>query len=619
MSTALTYIENATYEFQTSGGSKYARINKDISLPATLDVSPSGAAVISSRKAFVFEFELPERLKYKKVLARLRWNFDVVKPNGFKSWVYIGLTSTYNTQASILDEVLPIDMNRIFNAIPVNVDDDNINTNLSHACYKAATYRTYDDNGNQNSFTNFTLYTGPSNKLLGQIIPACSQKPATWDVPTQYSTNQVTLNSLTLEIADDELCEDYIILTPTYPVDVNIKNTSNTIFTWDKETNVQLDLGQEKFNTPILKKGIQYKISGSSQTNEVVENGSSNYVEVEANTFGVENYLYKPILYDTYNNVITNNAEYAFRAIGQDAAPTINSVTNENIPTVAWSDTNQDAFIIRVKDQTQKIIFDSGIVAGNAQSFEIPKMLENGTYIVEVKELNTFGYFSEWGSLEFTLAPEEVDPPTNIFAFVNNQYGVEIQGIPAEDAAKTFVVRKEKDSNEVEIIGEYTGTPFIDYSTKGGVFYEYTLRNYNEGYKDGEWVPLQTKIKEIIIQDGRDLSKFIELYMTGNSNFAPDWIEEVDRTLYNCLGRKYPVKEPGEWINAERSFTAHIKEEKWPQLYDMAINAPKVYYKAKGEYFACDMQIEDAGRYIGGGRMVKFNLTRIDDKGISIL
>ena len=85
------------------------------------------------------------------------------------------------------------------------------------------------------------------------------------------------------------------------------------------------------------------------------------------------------------------------------------------------------------------------------------------------------------------------------------------------------------------------------------------------------------------------------------------------------MGRRYPVKEPGEWVNSSRTFTAYVSEEKWPQLHEMAMNAPKVFYKSPNEYFACDMSIGDEGNYVGGGRFVKLTLTRIDDEGVSIL
>ena len=611
MAEVINFDGCAIYDYSGVSGSKFTKTASQINLPITASVSPSGTDPGFVSKTLMFAFPIPAKFKYKKITVI--WDIHYSQSTSQSAnRVSPYLCPIYKTSNIFIDETTSnAGYYNISYASGPYLPDENTDTNRSHGVTPLTVSRM--QNGSYNNGVRFTVYTGPANYIIGalNIMPG-----ATYNPNATYGAETVTVSSAALSIEDNG--EEYEIIEPTYPVNVNIKSNANQIFTWNRSNTIPAESQFNNYNVPILKHAVKYWRDGETPE-EIIENGSNNYLEIIAGTFsgtGKMNYCVR--LYDTYDNII-ESAEALFNIVGQDAAPTINSVTNENIPTVAWSDTNQDAFIVRVKDQTQKIIFDSGIVAGNAESFEIPKMFENGTYIVEVKELNTYGYFSEWGSLEFTLEPEEVDPPTDIFAFVNNQYGVEIQGIPAEDAAKTFVVRKEKGSNEVEIIGEYTGTPFIDYSTKGGVFYEYTLRNYNEGYKDGEWIPLQTKIKEIIIQDGRDLSKFIELYMTGNSNFAPDWIEEVDRTLYNCLGRKYPVKEPGEWINAERSFTAYIKEEKWAQLYDMALNAPKVYYKAKGEYFACDMQIEDAGRYIGGGRMVKFNLTRIDDEGISIL
>lgn len=401
---------------------------------------------------------------------------------------------------------------------------------------------------------------------------------------------------------------------PLYPIDVNVNREKNNIFSW------QIHQTSSSLSFPdVLKHTIMYKKEGTSEVQEETVSDSNNYQTIVANTFqenGV--YLYKILVY-TYLDLYIESDWIEFNAIGTDAAPTILAVSNKSIPTVSWDDLNQDAFIVRVKNAAQEIIFDSGIIAGTDQSYEIPQMFENGSYIVEVKELNIYGYFSEWGSAEFTLDPIEDYAPSEIFAFANNKYGVVIKGTPASDAIKTFVVRREKGSTEAEIIGEYLNSPFVDYSTKGNLFYEYTLRNYNEGYKDGEWIPIQTKIKEIVIQDGRDLSNFIEVSTSENSNFSPEWSEEVERTLFNCLGRKYPVKETGEWVNSQRVFTAYISEEKWAQLHEMALNAPKVFYKAKGEYFACDMSISDGGKYVGGGCFVKFTLTRIDDKGVNVL
>lgn len=362
---------------------------------------------------------------------------------------------------------------------------------------------------------------------------------------------------------------------------------------------------------------LYYRKKGTSQYTQISETNDHAYVEVPADTFDLDRYEYyvAQTLEGSYT-VYTPLTE--FTVIGQNAAPTIDSVSNNAIPTIAWTDQNQAAFEIKIKDSEQNIIYKSGLIAGTAQSYRINKMLSNGTYTVEVRELNIYGLYSEWGSYLFTINPSAVSAPTNIFATVNNMYGVEISGTPAAGATKTYVVRREHGSDDIEIIGIYTGGIFEDYTAKANVFYEYTLRNYNTAYADGEWIPLQIVVDKVLIQDGRDKTNFVKLSLSEDATFDVNWTEEVDRTLYSCLGRKYPVKEPGEWVNSIRTFTAYV--DNMDKLQDMNLNAPKVYFKSDKEYFAADMLIEDKGSYVGGGRIVTFTLTRIaDDEGITLL
>ena len=308
-----------------------------------------------------------------------------------------------------------------------------------------------------------------------------------------------------------------------------------------------------------------------------------------------------------------------FNVVGQNAAPIVTGVSNDAIPTVVWTDQNQAAFEIRIKNAAQKIIYTSGLIVGTNLSYKINKMLPNGQYTVEVRELNIYGIYSDWGSRAFTINPSAVAAPTNIFVTVNNKYGVEISGTPVSGATQTYVVRREVGSDDIEIIGIYTGGIYTDYTAKGNTYYEYTLRNYRTAYADGQFIPVEVKVGEALIQDGRDVTNFLDLSWSENATFDLERTEEADRTLYNCLGRKYPVKEMGEWVNSVRTFTAYVKDENLDRLREINLNAPKVYYKGDHEYFACDMSIEDNGAYVGGGRLIGFTFTRIaDDEGTVI-
>ena len=405
------------------------------------------------------------------------------------------------------------------------------------------------------------------------------------------------------------------------PTDKNINNNYKlTAYTFWDRVEFYWDGFESAQPCPTYLKShtLYYRKKGTSQYTQISEINDHNYVEIPADTFDIDTYEYY-VAQTLENGYTVYTPLTEFYAIGQDAAPTISGVTNNSIPTVSWTDSNQAAFEIRIKDAEQNIVYTSGMIVGDNQSYQITKMLPNGTYIVEVRELNIYGIYSDWGSAQFVLNPSSVSAPTDIFVSVNNKFGVEISGTPVGSAQKTYVVRRETGTDDIEIVGIYTGGIFTDYTAKGNTYYEYSLRNYNVAYADGAFIPVEVKVKEAIIQDGRDVTNFLDLSWSEDVTFNIEYTDEADRTLYNCLGRRYPVKEMGEWVNSVRSFVAYVRAEDINRLNDMNLNAPKVYFKGNHEYYACDMSIEDQGAYVGGGRMIRFTLTRIaDDEGIII-
>ena len=493
-----------------------------------------------------------------------------------------------------------------------------------------------------NSVSNYI--TNASN-FWGNLLDPCGAKYFILLFHTYENLSQSLNPTFSIDINTDYPCSS---IETVYPKDVSIKKNIAQLFSWNVDgskfnieyrnsikkvrddnqfvtctfvgDNAPSDGTEEAIPCPTYLKShvLKYRKRGTSVYTSISETNDHNYVEIAANTFDVDAYEY--YIEQTLENGYTISTPLTdFNAIGQDAAPTITGVSNNSIPTVSWSDSNQAAFEVRIKDAEQNIVYTSGLLVGNAQSYQITKMLPNGTYIVEVRELNIYGIYSDWGSAQFTLNPSSVAAPTNIFVSVNNKYGVEISGTPAPSAQKTYVVRRIVGTDDIEIIGIYTGGIFTDYTAKGNTYYEYSLRNYNVAYADGAFTPVEVKVKEAVIQDGRDLTNFLDLSLSSNAIFNLVKTDEADRTLYNCLGRKYPIKEMGEWINSVRTFTAYVRHADLDRLSDINLNAPKVYYMGDHEYYACDLSIEDEGAYVGGGRMIGFTLTRIaDDEGVVI-
>ena len=220
-----------------------------------------------------------------------------------------------------------------------------------------------------------------------------------WITTAQYlliyfNTYEASANILDIKVYLEPTNEEFVFTKPTYPLDVNINRANNNIFTWDSyETTPAISFRIPK----TVKHKVQYRVKNSGVIQDTaVETDDNSFHTVPANTFNVAQYEYQIVAYTYYDLPIYGDwAE--FNAIGQNAAPTINSVTNNAIPTIAWTDQNQAAFEIRIKDSNQQIIYQSGFIAGTAQSYRINQMLPNGSYTVEVRELNIYGLYSDWG------------------------------------------------------------------------------------------------------------------------------------------------------------------------------------------------------------------------------
>ena len=83
--------------------------------------------------------------------------------------------------------------------------------------------------------------------------------------------------------------------------------------------------------------------------------------------------------------------------VGAPAAPVV-SVTQTPRPTVSWQGSDQQGYRVRVGD------YDSGSVYGAATSMQLPVILPDGDYIAEVRVVNEYGLWSDWGSAPLTVA-----------------------------------------------------------------------------------------------------------------------------------------------------------------------------------------------------------------------
>lgn len=383
-----------------------------------------------------------------------------------------------------------------------------------------------------------------------------------------------------------------------YPVEVNARNDRTTVFSWD------------------------FAESGSGQTSAVITftagktgsytiSGNNHFYEFPPSTFSVGTITYKiKISYGTSATI--EYGPFSFKAVGVTVAPDVTSVTNESIPMITWTSVNQDAFEIEIVNSDNNVVYESFLQIGDlVRSFRIKKILEDGAYFVRIRVLNSYGYYTDWSTYGFYISPTKPTGATGVSAGVRPDYGVSVNGNVPTQGSK-YIVKRVKGSNDAVVIGMYSDG-FVDYNAPLNEPYEYTVRTVRTGYKDGEWIPVTVKADGAIIRAIDDPEKMLHL------NYSSDQFRIVssdsrERSMFRCIGRRFPVVEPTEWVNTTRQFTAYVPNEDIEKLYDIVLENPIVIFQGNKESFKATLDIAETEDYQGRGKVYTFSVTRIHDE-----
>lgn len=421
-----------------------------------------------------------------------------------------------------------------------------------------------------------------------------------------------TFNDIENSYIEFEATPVSMIISPVYPVDVYARKDRSLIVDWDISNNASRD-EQYFYQTSNLvtitdgdghtaQKGVvsgtasEVTFSASDLTGLSI--GECNvHVEVTSN-------------YNSQSFPSVSTADFTFDLIGSSDAPVITNVTQNSYPTITWTSTNQISWELQISN-SEGIVYKSGMVIGNDTSFTVPKLLEDGGYSVELRYVNTYGSLSMWGSAFVNLQPTKPTAPQDIVVSARNDFGVSVSCSPMQTTGKLLVVRRKDENSTPVVLGEYNGS-FVDYLVGLNDYHQYTVRNYVQGYADGRWIDGVVLAEGCVIRSADDYSKFVHIWKTQDN--IPDYIisESKSDVLMNCVGRKYPITEIGEWVSSERSFSGHVDNDGFKKLIDMRLKASHVLLQADKEYMPCSMEMADRGQYIGDGRIASLKLTRID-------
>ena len=418
-----------------------------------------------------------------------------------------------------------------------------------------------------------------------------------WTRFIEWNTDSFVLEILLTDID--------INVDPTYPVNVYARKDRDLTVTWETsnsdnrsedylwvtESTITITDSEDNTVTYTIEGNDSYHVFDTSDISDLAVGECTVHVETTTNYGWI------------------GEATWTFDLTGETNAPEITSVTQNSYPTVTWTASSQIAWELQISNNNG-IVYKTGMVPDNARSFTVPQLLEDGQYSLEMRCTNAYGIITAWSSYFLKLAPTKPDAPEGIIVSARNDFGISINCNDIETTGKLLAVRRKNSDSVPEVLGEYNGS-FVDYLVGLNDPHEYTIRNYVEGYADGDWIDGVLAYSGVVIRDADNYSNFVHVWMSEDKTI--NYINDDDRSniLTQCVGRKFPISELGEWLTVERSFTGYVSKEGFKQLQKMKLNSTHVLLQSKEEYFPCYMQTADQGEY-NDGRIVTFKMTRID-------
>lgn len=412
-----------------------------------------------------------------------------------------------------------------------------------------------------------------------------------------------------------------------YPIGVNIKSSNIQIFTWEMHEDVPT--GQYSYE-------IQYKESEDADWTVVTGTSSNQYHSFAADTFSAGEYQWK--LKVTNNDGLSSEyVNSTFTAIGATDAPVITSVTNSSIPTITWTVTSQDTFEVEIY-KGQERIYTSGVQVGyDVRSFTPNIMLDDGNYIIKMRAMNQYGFFTPWLDYSFVLDPEHPDALT-CYAYANDHHGVTIArsleldpvipdapGEPSDVPDAHYVIRRGHGETNWKIIGKLNpldeSVKFEDNTVLPNVAYDYAIRNYESGagFTDSNVVTITISFQEYILSSMTDGNKFVLFYRTEDQQFDMSHGSSKNQSYSYMIGRKYPVRESSEWLAHNDSFSCFVSFEEYERLLEFYSGNDDLWFRGKNFTYQCsidELSIKDA--LLGDGYTLGISVSRTDEEELRL-
>lgn len=380
------------------------------------------------------------------------------------------------------------------------------------------------------------------------------------------------------------------------PVSIIVNSTDIVYFRWKFID--QYGYTQAKFD-------LQYKADGQTETTITVTD-TNNYYAMPANTLGGGNYSWRVRCYNAFGEVSPYTNWVPFYSIGKPSLPIITSVTNSMHPTITWTAPEQDLFILKLY-QGGNVVFDSGEQISNGR-YTIPEFINNGTYTLGLRVRNIYGFWSDELLYSLIISTTKPSKP-NMTINIVHKFNAAI--IITSSTNTNLIYRKGSRDDDFKLIAIVNGNSFIDYSMPAGTSQYFVRSMTDTGYNDSDIVAAAISFKGIILSGADNLSDYIHIYLTKDSDKRKVILPVKDQYEIDCNGRVYPIVQSNKHKKHTENHEYFIKPDEFDTFYRIANYDTLLYRNSNGYSYKASIKNvtiqEDVFGYI-----VSFTLSRLE-------
>lgn len=173
------------------------------------------------------------------------------------------------------------------------------------------------------------------------------------------------------------------------PVNTMVDGSSPMLFRWEHLIST---------GTSPTESNLQYSQDGSTWTTFATISGSATFAEVQNGTLPTGNVLWRVRTFNTENVAGTWSESASIFVINAPDAPVVSAEQTPR-PLISWQSSGQEGYQIRIQG-----VWESGSIYGTASSKKCPVIIPDGDYSVQVRVVNEYGLWSDWGSAPLTVA-----------------------------------------------------------------------------------------------------------------------------------------------------------------------------------------------------------------------